>query len=200
MKRALMALSVALITLFMFTGAMLATQPKVTICHAAGLDGTTKYVTLTIAYPAVYGRGGHFNENGTTRAGHEDDYLGACDDDDDEEPTPTPVVTPTPTPVVTPTPEPTDECDQDDDCVEPTPVPTPTPEPTLPPTCESGPPEPDCGPFDTPEPTLPPTDTAGVIYVDEPGEPSRFLLLVLGITVALSGYVAFTTYMRRYLD
>jgi hypothetical protein len=52
---------------------------KVTICHVAGHEGTDKYVTLTLAYPAVYGNGGHFNENGTTRAGHEGDYLGACD-------------------------------------------------------------------------------------------------------------------------
>lgn len=53
-------------------------QEKITICHAAGLEGTTKYVTLTLAYPAVYGPAGHFNENGTTRAGHEQDYLGEC--------------------------------------------------------------------------------------------------------------------------
>jgi len=50
----------------------------VTICHAAGLDGTTHYVTLTIPENAVYGQAGHFYENGTTRAGHEDDYLGEC--------------------------------------------------------------------------------------------------------------------------
>jgi hypothetical protein len=51
---------------------------KVTICHAAGLDGTTKYVTLTIGWHAVYGPAGHFYENGTPRAGHEQDYLGPC--------------------------------------------------------------------------------------------------------------------------
>lgn len=56
-------------------------QEKVTICHAAGLDGTTHYVELTIAYPAVYGPAGHFFENGTTRAGHEDDYLGPCEEE-----------------------------------------------------------------------------------------------------------------------
>ena len=57
---------------------------KVTICHAAGLAGTTKYVTLTISYNAVYGPGGHFNENGTTQAGHEEDYLGPCEGDETE--------------------------------------------------------------------------------------------------------------------
>ncbi len=68
----------------------LATNPehdneKVTICHAAGLAGTTKYVTLTISHNAVYGPGGHFNENGTTQAGHEQDYLGACDEEEPED-------------------------------------------------------------------------------------------------------------------
>jgi len=55
-------------------------QDKVTICHAAGLEGTTHYETLTIGYPAVYGPAGHFYENGTPRAGHEQDYLGACEE------------------------------------------------------------------------------------------------------------------------
>lgn len=52
---------------------------KVTICHAAGKAGTTKYVTLTISKHAVYkDQGGHFYENGTPQAGHEQDYFGAC--------------------------------------------------------------------------------------------------------------------------
>lgn len=52
---------------------------KVTICHAAGRDGTDKYVTLTVSENAVYKEnGGHFYENGTPRAGHEDDYFGSC--------------------------------------------------------------------------------------------------------------------------
>ena len=53
---------------------------NVTICHAAGLDGTTHYETLTIGYEAVYGPAGHFYENGTPQAGHEQDYLGACNE------------------------------------------------------------------------------------------------------------------------
>lgn len=57
---------------------------KVTICHAAGLEGTTHYITLTIGYQAVYGPAGHFYENGTTRAGHEQDYLGECREDEPE--------------------------------------------------------------------------------------------------------------------
>jgi len=54
------------------------TNDKVTICHGAGQDGTTKFVTLTISVNAVYGNGGHFYENGTPQAGHEQDYFGAC--------------------------------------------------------------------------------------------------------------------------
>lgn len=71
---------------------------KVTICHAAGLAGTTKYVTLTIGRPAVYGPAGHFYENGTPRAGHEQDYLGPCQ-----------AVTPPPTDEPTETPTPPEE-------------------------------------------------------------------------------------------
>ena len=53
-------------------------QDKVTLCHAAGLAGTTHYNTITVGWPAAYGPGGHFYENGTPRAGHEQDYLGPC--------------------------------------------------------------------------------------------------------------------------
>jgi LPXTG-motif cell wall-anchored protein len=80
------------------------TEKKVVICHAAGQAGTTHYNTLEISENAVYGRNGnagHFEENGTPQAGHEQDYFGPCV-------TPTETVTPTPTPtetvVVTPTP------------------------------------------------------------------------------------------------
>lgn len=57
---------------------------KITICHAAGQAGTTKFVTLTIDYHAVFGPAGHFYENGTPRAGHEDDYFGTCLTDEEE--------------------------------------------------------------------------------------------------------------------
>ena len=56
----------------------LRTNDKVTLCHAAGRDGTTQFVTLTISYNAAFGQAGHFYEDGTPRAGHEDDYLGPC--------------------------------------------------------------------------------------------------------------------------
>ncbi len=56
----------------------LTTNDKVTLCHAAGRAGTTQFVTLTISYNAAFGQAGHFYEDGTPRAGHEDDYLGPC--------------------------------------------------------------------------------------------------------------------------
>jgi hypothetical protein len=55
---------------------------KVIICHAAGLEGTDQYVELTVAVQALEGANGdagHFDENGTPLAGHEQDYFGACD-------------------------------------------------------------------------------------------------------------------------
>jgi outer membrane biosynthesis protein TonB len=101
-----------------------ASQEQVTICHAAGLDGTTHFVTITIGAPAVYGPAGHFYENGTPQAGHEQDYFGPCVTDE-ATPTPDPTPTPTPTPEPTPTPTP---------IVTPTPVMTPvvTPVPSIP--------------------------------------------------------------------
>src|SRR5262245_31943974 len=70
---------------------------KVTICHASGLAGTTKFETLTIGHQAVYGPGGHFNENGTPQAGHEQDYFGPCMTDTTTTPTGTTPTDTTPT-------------------------------------------------------------------------------------------------------
>jgi len=107
-------LSVA--ALFIPMQEVLASPPEmVTICHAAGLEGTTQYVTLTLAYPAVYGPAGHFYENGTPRAGHEQDYLGACTEVPsatstlETTPTSTLEASPTEEPTATPTSTPTDE-------------------------------------------------------------------------------------------
>lgn len=47
---------------------------KITICHAAGRAGTTHYVEITVSANAA---NGHFYENGTPMAGHEQDYLAA---------------------------------------------------------------------------------------------------------------------------
>lgn len=62
---------------------------KVTLCHAAGQEGTLQFVTITVPYNAAFGQAGHFNEDGTPKAGHEHDYLGACESDpDDPDPDP----------------------------------------------------------------------------------------------------------------
>lgn len=55
---------------------------KVTICHAAGQAGTTKFVTLELP-PA--GVAAHFTNNGTPKAGHELDYFGPCINDSPSE-------------------------------------------------------------------------------------------------------------------
>jgi hypothetical protein len=49
--------------------------PKVTICHAAGLAGTTKYITLRLS---ANGASAHIANNGSPQAGHELDVAGAC--------------------------------------------------------------------------------------------------------------------------
>jgi hypothetical protein len=81
LRRLAALVSAAVLALGMVTA--VSAGEKITICHAAGLDGTTKFVTLTISENAVYGEGGHFNENGTTQAGHEQDYMGACSPEDE---------------------------------------------------------------------------------------------------------------------
>lgn len=50
---------------------------KVTICHIAGhaAPDNANEVTITIS---VNGLNGHFYENGTPKAGHEEDYFGPC--------------------------------------------------------------------------------------------------------------------------
>ena len=125
-----------------------ATNDKVTICHAAGLAGTTHFVTLTISSNAVYGPGGHFNENGTTQAGHEQDYLGACEGDETTTTTDTTTTTETETTPTSPNPPCVprnpdgslggkDGKPGNDDCAADETIPTPTiPEETTPTTPE----------------------------------------------------------------
>jgi hypothetical protein len=52
---------------------------KVTICHAAGQDDTTHFIELNLSYNGAFGQAGHFYEDGTHQAGHEDDILGPCE-------------------------------------------------------------------------------------------------------------------------
>ena len=69
---------------------------KVTFCHAAGQAGTTKFVTLTTSVNAAFGQAGHFNEDGTPAAGHEQDYLGPCEGSPSPSPNPSPSESPSP--------------------------------------------------------------------------------------------------------
>ena len=89
MKRTAASIAIATITLCLALPVLAA----VTICHAAGQDDTTHFVTLTIGEPAVYGPGGHFNEDGTPAAGHELDYFGECVGEEDNTTTTTPEAT-----------------------------------------------------------------------------------------------------------
>lgn len=69
---------------------------SVTLCHAAGREGTIKFITLTIPYNAAFGQAGHFNEDGTPNAGHEEDYLGPCQDSESTTTTTSPSTTTSP--------------------------------------------------------------------------------------------------------
>lgn len=151
-QRRILAALVAVTALFAIASDPLAfgASDKVTICHATSSE-TNPYVTLEISEHAVYGPGGHFLENGTTQAGHEQDHMGPCD------PPPCPNPTPEPTPDVTPAPTPD---------ATPEPTPEPTPEVTPAPTPDGTPPgvrhTPEPRPVPTVEPELPPTDTVCV--------------------------------------
>jgi hypothetical protein len=75
------ALAVATSLLISTASLALAGQDKVTICHAAGRaapNGPTQYIEITVGWPAAFGPAGHFDENGTPNAGHEEDFLGGC--------------------------------------------------------------------------------------------------------------------------
>lgn len=76
----LLLIGLAAVTPLALSSTTHANNDKVTICHVAGrADDPANYVTQTIAWQAVYGPGGHLNEDGTGQAGHEDDSLGECD-------------------------------------------------------------------------------------------------------------------------
>jgi hypothetical protein len=52
-----------------------ASSDQVTLCHYNGQAGSDSYNTLTLPPNAA---SGHIDENGTPTAGHENDYLGEC--------------------------------------------------------------------------------------------------------------------------
>jgi hypothetical protein len=74
---------VAGITALVMPLTAVARMEMVTICHVVGPAGAEQHITLEVAAAAVFGPGGHFNDNGTPRAGHDSDYLGPCVEDED---------------------------------------------------------------------------------------------------------------------
>lgn len=127
----LTALFAAGILSFSYAPTVQAVADMVTICHGAGQDDTTQFVTLTLARNAVYqdqGNGGHFYENGTPKAGHEQDYLGEC-----ITPSASPSVSPSASPSVSPSVSPSASPSVSPSAspsVSPSATPTPTPTPT----------------------------------------------------------------------
>lgn len=77
---------------------------KMTICHGTG-SASNPFVRIVVSSNAD---GGHFNTNGTPRAGHESDILlsgeADCPTVAGAVATPTPISTPFPTPTPTPAP------------------------------------------------------------------------------------------------
>jgi hypothetical protein len=51
-------------------------EPKVTVCHASGREGTTKYVAIEVS---AHGANAHFTNNGTPKAGHELDFIATAE-------------------------------------------------------------------------------------------------------------------------
>jgi hypothetical protein len=105
---------------------------KMTICHATSSQ-TNPYNEITISCNALYGNNGnagHFDENGTPHAGHEDDWVphdGQTCSGATATPTPTPAPTATPTPSATPEPTSTPQSTPDPNST-PSPTPTATPQ------------------------------------------------------------------------
>lgn len=79
-----------------------ATQPKITICHATSSE-ENPWVRIVVSENAT---GGHFENNGTPKAGHEDDVLLQGDVDCPTSPAPQPSPEPSPGPTPEPTPAP----------------------------------------------------------------------------------------------
>jgi hypothetical protein len=143
---------------------------KITICHASGLAGTTKFETLTIGHEAVYGPGGHFNEDGTPQAGHEQDYFGACQTDTTTTDTTTTTETTTTT---TTNPCPSNDCTPGTTCTNCDNPPPPCPNGEPPIHGQDGNPGNDsCNPCDAPvniQKCPPPNDTVTTTTTQPPG-------------------------------
>lgn len=91
------------VTLAIF-GYVHASQDKVTICHATSSE-TNPWVRIVVSPNAI---GGHFDNPGTPKAGHEDDVLlqgdVACPGEPSPSPSTSPTASSTPSPSVSPEP------------------------------------------------------------------------------------------------
>jgi hypothetical protein len=136
----------AIALLFTLVLPTLATKSdKVYVCHAAGqADQPANWVTLYVPATESGYPQGHFTEQGTQEAGHEQDYLGPCEGDT---PSASPSSSPTSEPSSVPPPPPTASPSDS-----PGPSESVTPEPT---------PRPTGTPTSRPVPTPPATDTEG---------------------------------------
>lgn len=103
MKRIVLSFSILGLVIGMSCVALAVPAPKVTICHATSSE-SNPWTRIVVSENAI---GGHFDNPGTPKAGHEDDLLLQGEQDcpvpDNEDPEPP--VNPTPDPV-TPTPDP----------------------------------------------------------------------------------------------
>lgn len=99
-------LSVLVLSLVLTTTVM-AKSEKVVICHATESE-TNPWVEIEVSINAI---NGHFDNNGTPLAGHEDDLLLAQGEHCPgvSEPTETPEPSVTPAPSLTPEPDPSPE-------------------------------------------------------------------------------------------
>lgn len=154
MTKVLGGLVAVALLLVLVLPALAAKSDKVYVCHATSSE-SNPFVTLHVPATETGYPQGHFTENGTQEAGHEQDYLGQCEGD---EPSQTPESSSSPstspsastTPSSSPSEEPSSSPSQ-------TPTPSLTPEPSSSPTSSPVAPSPTPSPL----PTLPATDTEG---------------------------------------
>lgn len=186
--RKILVSGLILVALLFATAQVVRGNDKVTICHAAGQAGTTKYVTLNISENAVYGPAGHFNENGTPQAGHEEDYLGPCK---------TPSSSPSPSSTIVPSAEPTESnSPEPSESVTPSESPSivPSTEPSMTPSLvPSLSPTPSVNvPNMTPPPTDTETDKAVAFAANAVG-----VWIVFSIFFGIVGLLAFLFILKR---
>lgn len=178
-RAALVLVTVAAIALAGSSNALATKSDKVYVCHATSSE-FNPYVTLYVPATETGYPQGHFTENGTQEAGHEEDYLGQCQSN----PTPSPTSSATPVPPP-PTPSPTPEPSESPSA---TPSPAPSTEPS--PSTVPSPSTPVSTSSPAPLPTPPATDTEEYVpLADRSAESLVEELLVGAFILALSYFL-----------